>query len=120
MTRAEFDALLHRQPSLGDEMVRVLRIRLRESDDAIIRDLQTKNQQLHQAYRELQAARAQLIEKERLGARAQVARVIQESILPRTLPSWRGSTSTRGSRQHARSAATASILSRSAPIRWAS
>jgi serine phosphatase RsbU (regulator of sigma subunit) len=90
MTRAEFDALLRRQPTLAYEMVRVLSIRLRDSDDAIIRDLQAKNQQLTQAYQELQAAQAQLIEKERLERELQVARSIQESILPRALPQLAG------------------------------
>ena len=90
MTRAEFDALLHRQPTLAYEMVRVLSMRLRESDDATIRDLQEKNRQLTQAYQELQAAQAQLIEKERLERELQVARAIQESILPRNLPQLPG------------------------------
>jgi serine phosphatase RsbU (regulator of sigma subunit) len=90
MTRAEFDALLHRQPTLSYEMVRVLSRRLRESDDATIRDLQEKNRQLTQAYQELQAAQTQLIEKERLEHELQVARSIQESILPRSLPELPG------------------------------
>ncbi|MFL5801849.1 MAG: PP2C family protein-serine/threonine phosphatase [Roseiflexaceae bacterium] len=90
MTRAEFDALLHRQPTLAYEMVRVLSVRLRESDDATIRDLQEKNRQLTQAYQELQSAQTQLIEKERLERELQVARSIQESILPRNLPQLAG------------------------------
>jgi phosphoserine phosphatase RsbU/P len=90
MTRAEFDALLHRQPTLAYEMVSVLSVRLRESEEATIRDLQEKNLQLTQAYRELQAAQAQLIEKERMERELQVARTIQESILPRSLPELAG------------------------------
>lgn len=86
MTRADFDALLLRQPHLAYELVRVLSARLRESDDAMIRDLQAKNELLTKAYRDLQAAHAQLLEKERLERELQVARSIQESILPRSIP----------------------------------
>src|SRR5439155_21220972 len=85
-----FDALLHRQPSLAYEMVRVLSVRLRESDDSTIRDLQEKNRQLTLAYEELQAAQAQIIEKEKLEYELQVARELQERMLPRALPGMEG------------------------------
>ena len=42
--------------------------------------------ELAEAYTELQAAQVQIIEKERLESELQVAREIQESILPQTLP----------------------------------
>jgi serine phosphatase RsbU (regulator of sigma subunit) len=86
MTHLEFDALLHRQPSIAYEGMRELSLRLRDTDDAVIRDLQEKNQQLAKAYAELKAAQAQLIEKERLERELQLARQIQESILPAELP----------------------------------
>lgn len=86
MTRAEFDALLHRQPTLAYEMVRVLSLRLDESENLTIRDLLDKNRQLKQAYDELKAAQAQIIEKEKLEAELEAARTIQESILPRARP----------------------------------
>ena len=86
MTRADFDALLHRQPTLAYEMVRVLSARLRASQDATIRDLTEKNRQLEQAYEELKAAQAQIIEKEKLERELQLARGVQSSLLPRATP----------------------------------
>lgn len=90
MSRTDFDALLHRQPMLAYEMVRVLSIRLRESDDATIRDLQEKNRQLTLAYQELQDAHEQIIEKEKLEHELQVARELQMRMLPRALPQLPG------------------------------
>src|SRR5512136_450513 len=86
MTRAEFDALLHRHPSLAYGMLRILTQRLDESENLVIRDMREKNRQLTQAYNELKAAQAQLVEKERLETELEVARTIQRSILPRTRP----------------------------------
>jgi serine phosphatase RsbU (regulator of sigma subunit) len=90
MTHADLDALLHRQPSLAYELVRVLSTRLEESENLTIHDLLEKNRQLTQAYHDLKAAQAQIIEKEKLEAELHVARVIQRSILPRTRPRLRG------------------------------
>ncbi len=86
MTRAEFDALLHRHPPLAYGMLRTLTQRLDESENLVIRDMLEKNRQLRQAYDELKAAQAQLVEKERLEAELDVARTIQRSILPRARP----------------------------------
>ena len=86
MTHAEFDALLARQPVLAFELVRVLGERLIASETATINDLHEKNQRLAEMYTELQAAQAQIIEKEKLEHELQVARQIQMSILPRSLP----------------------------------
>lgn len=90
MTRDNFDALLHRRPMLAYEMVRVLSRRLQNSHDAAIRDMQDKNRQLTQAYEELKAAQAQIVEKEKLERELQVAHKIQMSLLPRHLPQWAG------------------------------
>lgn len=90
LTRAEFEDLLQRYPLIAYEMLRVLSDRLREAGDATIRDLQHKNQQLMQAYQELQAAQEQLIEQEALRRELQHARDIQERMLPRTLPQVAG------------------------------
>jgi phosphoserine phosphatase RsbU/P len=83
MTRDEFDALLHRQPGLAYEMVRVL-------GNPLIGYLQEKNRQLTQAYLDLQAAQAQIIEQETLARELEVARSIQVHMLPRTLPELAG------------------------------
>ena len=83
MTRSDFDALLHRQPSLAYNLLTVMSARLNESENHTIRDLQEKNRQLAQAYEELKAAQAQLIEKEKLEAELKIARDLQRNILPR-------------------------------------
>jgi serine phosphatase RsbU (regulator of sigma subunit) len=90
LTREGFDALLRCHPSMAYEMLRVLSTRLRASNDAAIRDLSTKNQRLTQAYAELQAAQAQLIEQETLLHELELARQIQESMLPAALPQVAG------------------------------
>jgi sigma-B regulation protein RsbU (phosphoserine phosphatase) len=90
MARADFDVLLQRRPALAYEMVRVLSLRLGESHDMTIADLREKNRQLAEAYEELKAAQAQIIEKERLEKELETARWIQQSILPNTLPSQPG------------------------------
>jgi phosphoserine phosphatase RsbU/P len=86
ISRADFDALLHRYPTIAYELARVLSVSLRDANDATIRDLQHKNRQLAKAYRDLRAAQAQIIDKEKLERELELAREIQESMLPRSLP----------------------------------
>lgn len=90
MTRIEFDALLHREPNIAYEMLRVLSTRLRHAHNESIRDLKEKNRKLAEAYASLKAAQAQIIEKEILERELSQARGIQESMLPRTLPTFEG------------------------------
>jgi sigma-B regulation protein RsbU (phosphoserine phosphatase) len=86
MTRRDLDGLLHRRPAIAYEMARVLSSCLRDTNNATIRDLQQKNLQLAKAYQDLQAAQVQIIEKEKLERELELAREIQQSILPRKLP----------------------------------
>ncbi len=86
MTRADFDALLHRQPALAYKMVRVLSLRLEDEENRTIGDLQEKNAQLTEAYKNLKLAQAQLIEKEKLERELELAREIQQSMVPRQRP----------------------------------
>jgi sigma-B regulation protein RsbU (phosphoserine phosphatase) len=81
----DFRKLLERRPALAFEMVRVLSLRLRESGNVMIRDLREKNRQLCQAYEELKVAQAQIVEQEKLEHELNLARDIQESILPKDL-----------------------------------
>lgn len=90
VTHTALDALLRQYPILAYEVVRELSLRLQDAGNAVIRDLQEKNWQLEQAYQDLKSAQAQIIEKERLERELQVARHIQESILPQALPSLAG------------------------------
>jgi serine phosphatase RsbU (regulator of sigma subunit) len=84
------NGLLQRQPAFAYEMIRTLSSRLVEGEDRTIRDLRRKNRELLQAYRELEAAQEQIIEKERMERELQVARDIQMSILPRAVPDVEG------------------------------
>jgi phosphoserine phosphatase RsbU/P len=83
---AELDALLHRQPQLAYEIIRLLSRRLEESENSTILDLKVRNQRLEQAYAELQATHAQIIEKERLEKELEISGQIQQSLLPRKIP----------------------------------
>jgi sigma-B regulation protein RsbU (phosphoserine phosphatase) len=86
MDRAEFDALLHRQPQVAYELVGLLSNRLEDSENLTIIELKEKNERLSSAYRELKAAQKQIIEKEKLEHELELSGRIQQSILPRTLP----------------------------------
>jgi phosphoserine phosphatase RsbU/P len=90
VTRAEFDTLLHRHPGIAYELARVLSLSLRDANDATVRELHQKNQQLAMAYEELRAAQAQIIVKEKLEREIELAREIQESMLPSCLPEFEG------------------------------
>jgi serine phosphatase RsbU (regulator of sigma subunit) len=86
ISRTDFDALLNRHPPMAYGLVRTLSQRLDEAEDLTIEDLRRKNRELLRAYKELEAAQEQIIEKERLERELEVARDIQMSILPRELP----------------------------------
>jgi len=90
MDRAEFDALLHRQPQLAYELVRLLSKRLEDSENLTIHELREKNESLSSAYEELKAAQKQIIEKEKLEHELEISSKIQRSILPKSLPKRRG------------------------------
>jgi serine phosphatase RsbU (regulator of sigma subunit) len=79
-------SVLLRQPRLLYGMVQELSSRLRKADMQMIADLQRKNIDLTQAYRELQEAQAALVEKERLECELELARELQQSILPHEFP----------------------------------
>jgi serine phosphatase RsbU (regulator of sigma subunit) len=86
----ELDTLLHRQPQLTYEIIRLLSRRLEESENITILDLKEKNQRLGEAYEELKAAQAQIVEKERLEKELEISGEIQQSLLPRKLPAIPG------------------------------
>ncbi len=85
-SEASLHSVLAEQPALLNQAVRVLMSRLRESDVRMIADLQSKNEELARAYRELQEAHTALVEKERLERDLELARELQLSILPHEFP----------------------------------
>ncbi len=90
ISRDEFESLIQRWPPLAYEMVRVLGARLTTAQSTTIQDLREKNSLLIQAYEDLKAAQAQIIEREKLERELQLATDIQKSILPKRMPRLRG------------------------------
>lgn len=90
MKGEDFNDLVRRYPSIAYQLAIVLSTRMTLAQDDTISSLRAKNQQLQQAYDELKAAQAQLVEKEKLERELQLAREIQRSILPVELPRLRG------------------------------
>jgi serine phosphatase RsbU (regulator of sigma subunit) len=86
MSRPAFESLLQQQPSLGLSILRAIVAWMRQNDDAVIQALQQSNVELIRAYGELQAAQAQLLEKQRLEVELQTALRIQQRFLPKALP----------------------------------
>jgi serine phosphatase RsbU (regulator of sigma subunit) len=84
--QGDMESVLARQPELLHNAVRVLSARLREADRRMIADLRRKNEELARAYRELKGAQAALLEKERLEHELELARELQQSILPHAFP----------------------------------
>jgi sigma-B regulation protein RsbU (phosphoserine phosphatase) len=89
-TEEQLRFVLDQQPLLLYQSVRTLTARLREADQKMITDLQRKNLELARAYRELQEAQAALLEKERLEHELELARELQQSILPQEFPDLPG------------------------------
>lgn len=83
---AAFKTLLSSNPELAMAMLRDGTARVRNTNQRMIGDLERKNAELLAAYRQLQAAQAELIRLSRIEEELAVARRIQESFLPRTLP----------------------------------
>jgi phosphoserine phosphatase RsbU/P len=86
----ELDSLLLRHPKMSLEVIATLTRRLKQSENLTILDLRKKNRQLSEAYEELKAAQAQIIEKEKLERELEVARGIQTSLLPDSVPTIAG------------------------------
>lgn len=90
LSRADFNELLKREPSLAYQMLSVLSLRLQTAHNQTIRDLTEKNRKLAEAYESLKAAQEQIIEKKILERELMQAREIQESMLPTILPRLQG------------------------------
>lgn len=90
ITYEDFDKLLKRYPELAYEMARALSSRITQALNETIRNLRDRNEKLQQAYDDLRAAQAQIIEKEKLEHSLRVAREIQYSILPTRIPQLDG------------------------------
>ena len=90
LDEAAFKMLLAANPDLAMGLLRSGTIRIRNTNQRMIADLERKNTELQQAYDQLKAAQAELIRLSRIEEELAVARRIQQSFLPRTLPTPRG------------------------------
>jgi serine phosphatase RsbU (regulator of sigma subunit) len=86
MTRAQFNALLSRNPTLTYAMLRAQSAHLTKANEAAMQDLRQHNQQLALAYAELREAQARCAEQEVLARELQLAHEIQTRMLPSVLP----------------------------------
>lgn len=77
---------LLKYPKVLLQTTRQLSGNLRRSDTTMIDGLKKKNNELRRAYKALQAAQAEIVEKKRLEHELELARDLQDSLLPRDLP----------------------------------
>jgi serine phosphatase RsbU (regulator of sigma subunit) len=87
---ADWRRIWMREPQLLLPMVQNLTSRLRSADLQMIEDLTKKNAELTRAYADLKAAQAAIVEKERLDRELELARQLQQSMLPRQFPAISG------------------------------
>ncbi len=81
-----FESVILRNPSVALAILREVSSALRRTDRSMIQDLQSKNEQLRQAYQDLMNAHAELVEKERLEREVEIAAQVQQDILPASFP----------------------------------
>jgi sigma-B regulation protein RsbU (phosphoserine phosphatase) len=86
ITENTFEKVLARNPIVALTTLRQVSRSLRLADRQTIVHLQHKNQELHQAYQELQVAQAELVEKQWLERELGIAAEVQRSILPTRFP----------------------------------
>jgi sigma-B regulation protein RsbU (phosphoserine phosphatase) len=85
-----FESLVQSHPDLVMSIVRRVLKSFRQLDSRTIDSLRQKNELLEKAYYELQAAQAQIIEKEKLEREMELAAEMQRRLLPGILPQVEG------------------------------
>jgi phosphoserine phosphatase RsbU/P len=88
ITAGRFKRLLRTDPELALYITGRILSNLRTLDQLAIHDLRTKNLQLQDALLSLQAAQAELVEKERLEREMELAAEMQRNLLPTVLPEY--------------------------------
>ena len=88
ITEEVFQTVLENSPAVAYSLMRHVVNLLRNTDKLAIADLTDKNQELRDAYQELQAAQADLVEKERLERELEIAADVQRTLLPTKLPEY--------------------------------
>lgn len=88
ITEDVFQSVLENSPAVAYTMTRHVVEMLRSNDKLAIADLTAKNKELREAYRDLQAAQEELVEKERLERELEIAADVQRSLLPSMMPDY--------------------------------
>jgi serine phosphatase RsbU (regulator of sigma subunit) len=88
ITEEVFQSVLENSPAVAYSMTRHVVEMLRSNDKLAIVDLTAKNKELREAYQDLQAAQAEVVEKERLEHELEIAASVQRSLLPSILPEY--------------------------------
>jgi HD-GYP domain-containing protein (c-di-GMP phosphodiesterase class II) len=80
ISQTDFDGLLKRRPALAVDIMRVLSTRLRETDNATIRNLQKSNQEITHAYDETLEGWAKALELRDQGTEGHTRRVTDMTV----------------------------------------
>ncbi len=81
-----FMSLLTEVPAVAYAILRTVTANLRATDQASIKDLSRKNAELAQALEDLKAAQAELVVRERMARDLEIARGVQQRLLPSSFP----------------------------------
>jgi CRP-like cAMP-binding protein len=90
ITGEDFKRVVRGSPEAALTVLRGLIQSLRETDRVTIAQLQENNLELAEAYADLKAAQARLVEQERLERELEIAAEVQRSILPAEFPDFHG------------------------------
>jgi serine phosphatase RsbU (regulator of sigma subunit) len=90
ITLADMEALVRQFPQIAFRFMYEISERMRDSENQLITHLSRRNLELEQALVELQMAQAQIVAKEKLEHELTMARGIQQSLLPKQIPSLPG------------------------------
>lgn len=82
----ELEKLLHQQSGFILTLIQIAIERFLNTENETIQELAQKNEQLTRLLGELQAAQQQLVQKEKMEHELILARRMQESLLPQTIP----------------------------------
>ena len=86
VSKNRFTSLLKRSPTIAYAILRTVTANLRATDRAAIEDLSRKNAELARAIEDLKAAQAALVVRERMARDLEIARDVQQSLLPSDYP----------------------------------
>ncbi len=78
--RREFDRVLRERPAVALSILRSLSAMVRKSNESFVEDLRRRNEELEQAYRELQVAQDELVRNERLSTLGKMSSMILHDI----------------------------------------